>query len=320
MGNVPVDLRDSASREVDVDYSADKVSFGNLPGSFNDLKDITGNKLDFDEVPELFKKALAGEVEGVSVTNIGCGENGDLTFSLVFTKTNSEGEVVTTDIANISGVPMDDFDASIDSKANIGDGRSSFNIYDLSDGKIGKFAFGTSKNMGDGEGGTTNIGDLVGGSAKGEKDLKALFEAALNPEDTRVELVGLDGDSFTIKVQYHDGSPADTMMFKGAGDFIADVLGPDSLINPKNPADQFVFVDLETSPNKIGIGTDNVSVGDEPDPTGGSVVLGDLPGIVAEADQLENIEVTEVFGLTKIEITDNSTDTIYIPTDDLAFL
>lgn len=305
---IAVNVGDGAETTNEVTLvEGDKYFFGNVSSASDDFDAIMSTNSTAADMKELFLKAVAGKVEGVAVTGLDCDG-----YTLEIT---NDGGTVDTLRVNVDDMGV--FDTTWFG-GNVGDNRSDFNVIDASaKGKANKI-IGTSKNYRDAETGEKvgGIKDLVGGSAKGEKDFTALLEAALDESDDRVTLLDIDGDSFSIQVHRNDA--VDTFLFKNAADIIADVFGGDSFINPKNSSDQFVFVSPEDgSGKKIGIGTDDVAGPGEPDPLGGSLKVGDLKGVVDQADQIEDVSVSEIGGLTQIAIAGNggSTDVVTIETD-----
>lgn len=306
-----VDVGDGAAKSNTVTLvEGDKYFFGNVSSASDDFDAIMSTNSTYDDMVELFYEALGGNVEGVSVTELDCDG-----YTLEIK--NDAGVIDTVRVNMPYGVDISSLDQNSHG-GNVGDNRESFNVVSATDNTKASKIIGTSKNYFDNtaEEKVGGIGDLVGGSAKGENDYQALLEAALDDTDHRVTLLDIGGDSFTIQV--HRNDVADTFLVKDAGDIIASVFGADALINPKNKADQFVFVSDEDSLNKkIGIGTDAVAGPDEPDPLGGSLKVKDLEDVVALADQIEDVTVTEIGNLTQVEIAGNSgsTDTITFSTD-----
>ncbi|MEL7187869.1 MAG: hypothetical protein AAFN50_15785 [Pseudomonadota bacterium] len=287
----------------------DKYFFGNVSSASDDFDEIMSTNATYDQMVDLFYKAVGGKVEGVEISEVDCD---GYTIQI----TNDAGVVDTLRV----NVDMNELDQQ-SFGGNVGDNRDSFNVVSATDNTKSSKIIGTSKNyfdqtLGEKVGG---IGDLVGGSAKGESDYQALLEAALDESDHRVTLLDIDGDSFTFQV--HRNGAVDTFLVKDAAGIIANVFGADSLLDPKNSADQFVFVTEDDAPGKkIAIGTDAIAGPGEPDPLGGSLKVGDLKALVEQADQIAKVTVTEIGDLTQIAIAGNggSTDIITIETDLLA--
>ncbi|WP_170467243.1 hypothetical protein [Ruegeria arenilitoris] len=273
---IAVDVGDGAAKTNSVTLvEGDKYFFGNVSTASDDFDGIMSTNSTYEDMVELFYQALGGNVEGVKVTGLDCDG-----YTLEIT--NDAG---VTDTLRVNA-DMSLLDQNSGFSGNVGDNRESFNVVSATDNTKNSKIIGTSKNYVDDElGAVGGIGDLVGGSAKGESDYQALLQAAMDG-DPRVTLLDIDGSSFTIQINRNDVT--DTFLVKDAGGIIANVFGPDSLINPKNTDDQFVFVSADDAPGKkIGIGTDAVAAPDEPGPLGGSLKVQDLAGVVAQADQIE---------------------------------
>jgi Ca2+-binding RTX toxin-like protein len=90
--------------------------------------------------------------------------------------------------------------AALDGGADLGDGKSRFSVLDASADTII---------------GTGVVRDLVGGVGRGDKDVAALLRAAA-AGDERLDLLGLDEDSFAVRV-FNDGrDTVDTLLFTDA--------------------------------------------------------------------------------------------------------
>lgn len=313
-------VQDSAETVRDVTLvDGDKYFFGNVSEASDDFDAIMSTNSTAADMVELFKKALAGDVEGVEVTGLTCDS-----FTLAITNDAGRTDIVNVDVSTYDVGGKTGFDA-IDTTwfgGNVGDKRSDFNVIDLDvNGKASKI-IGTSKNYFDQERGETTggIGDLVGGSAKGDNDFQALFEAGLKGDDNRVKLLDFDIEEewFTFQVIRNDA--VDTFVVKNA-DFLQEsvesIFGTDSLINPGDSGSQFVFVD-ETTTGVIGIGIDDIRTPDNKQTElGGSLKADELSTAVEIADDIEGIDVDTIGPLTQITFTENANapDVVTIETD-----
>lgn len=312
-----VNLGDKAAQDREITIvDGDTYNFGNSSNFSSQISDVLGNIANNQEMEDFFLEAVAGNLDGVAIAGVDCSG-----YTVTFTTTNRHGEEV-VDTLRVN-VDLSTYDENPHG-GNVGDNRESFNVISATDnGKANKI-IGTSKNYVDDElGKVGGIKDLVGGSAKGENDYKALLEAALDSSDPRVTLLDVNPAENSFAIQIHRNDVTDTFLVKDATfieEVLASTLGTSELVNPGNTSDQFVFVTAEDIENnvKVGFGANGVDNPGEPQ-FGSNINAGELADIVANADDWADVNVTESGGLTQIALTDDSTDVITVVTDDLLF-
>ncbi|MEO1223020.1 MAG: hypothetical protein AAFX92_02245 [Pseudomonadota bacterium] len=202
-------VEDGKVTEVGVEGPKGSIGIGNASSVSAEFKDIVGGKLDADDVRSLFealtleKKGLAGvdNVELVGLTN-------DAFTVKISGFAGPDGpyvDTVTFEVGEEFFKSIEDDSKKRDVYHDVGDKNSGFHIIDTDAGE----AIQGSRAGG--------IKDLIGGVGRGQDDVTALLEAALDPDDDRVKLVGLENDNFAIQIF---GTPkgvqtVDTFIFTG---------------------------------------------------------------------------------------------------------
>lgn len=146
-----------------------------------------------------------GPIAGVF--NVALAGLDDDSFTLTFTnKTNGKVDTLT-----FTGAVSNVY-ASSDSVADLNDAKSRFSLIDTGN-EVGG-ALGAANAII----GTKPINDLIGGQLNvggDNADLAKVLAAALMG-DSRLELLGLDGSSFSVRVNNAAKGTSDTLLFKGA--------------------------------------------------------------------------------------------------------
>ncbi|MGF1476725.1 MAG: hypothetical protein ACFB6S_14295 [Geminicoccaceae bacterium] len=125
---------------------------------------------------------------------------------------------------------------------------------------------------------------MVGGQFAGnQSELENILTAALDLDDQRIELIGLEDDNFAVQVSV--GGKTDTVLFTGdVAEAAIDVL-ESGVVNPGNRASQFVVIEDGDS-GTVGIGGGGLNVTD-------GVGVKDIGGVLSVDDVLELAETAE---------------------------
>lgn len=266
-------------------------------GFITELRDAVGGTFSAEDAVELFSRLVfsdgRGDVEGINgVTLVSLTEDS-------FTVEIDNGRAV--DTLTIQG--FDAALAELDSGADAGDQASRFSIIDDDTPTI----IGTSN----------TLGDLVGGTARGQADQEALLRAALDQGDERVSLLGLEEDNFAVQISV--GSKTDTILFQSSDTAAAIAAVESGVVNPGNPDSQFVILD-ETDSGTVGIGGGRLNVTDTEDGSddiGGVLSVADAILLAQTADERPNVEAIDQGDTVRVVFPGNegSTEFLIVPED-----
>lgn len=174
---------------------------------------IGGGALDYTNVLQIFAELTSGAGASnkgpiAGIFNVALVALDDDAFTLTFTNKNN-GKV---DTLSFTGAGVSNVYGSNDTLADLNDAKSRFSVIDTGS-EIGG-ALGAANAII----GTKPINDLIGGQLNvgGENaDIAKILTAALMG-DPRLELLGLDGSSFSVRVNNVAKGTSDTLLFKGA--------------------------------------------------------------------------------------------------------
>ncbi len=271
------------------------------PGKFiSELRDTIGGTLSADDVAKIFEKLTVSSGKGAPDGINGLTLIGVTSDSFTIAIHNGHDKLDAPDTLTFEVGETWFVDNGFDSGANSGDTKSRFSV--LEDGE-GGLSQGPSGDVAPGNNYKNDLGKAT-----------AYLEAALDTDEERVQLLGLEDDNFTIQVDAKGGS-LDTILFKGASakTAIADLV---SGVNLSNSKDEFVFVNSSEGGNVPGGTGGSLNFLDTTDGTfdvGGVLSKSDLKTVAETAAIRPNVNVIDQGDTLRIEVAaNNGTTDIYV--------
>lgn len=215
-----------------------------------------------------FENESVPGIEGVTLASLTPGA-----YTLVFDNGRAK------DALTLEGPGAAAAIAALASEVNLSDGASGLELVDLS---VQSIALGAAN----------PIADLAQGALDSAAELTALLRAALDPEDARISLLGLEGEAVALRIANAAAGTADVVIFTGeAAETAIEAVAQDR-IDPRNAESELVIVD--------GIGREVIGVNVRG--FGRDLTEDELPDLLAAAARRSDLSAIDQGDSIRFEI------------------
>ncbi len=239
--NINDDEAEAVQYDAPDDFYLFSLNMLDLSGTFNLRSELVSGAAnlnfdrddDDDDIEQVLKEMIDGDGGAVfdeerdpGIDNVELISITKTSYTLAF---NHEG---TIDVLTLAGPGTEVAIQNLATDVNIGDDQNTLGIIDLDNSESVTVT------------GDNPIGDIVtDGAIDSQEELEALLTAGIDPDDMRVELLGLEIDSFAVKINNSSTGAFDIAIFCGTDVVKAIDALEAGVTNPANSLDEFIFGD-----------------------------------------------------------------------------